>query len=283
MATPTRPTKAQRRDEARAAVERLHAEQERKNRRQRTIVIGAVVGVIAIFAVLISLILAEGNRSALEEVALRPQGSTLSGGIPVGPEGVAGTTEGAADDAVVVAVYSDYMCPICGLFEQANAATLDEMREAGEIVVEYHPVAILDRASLGTAYSTRSVTAAALVADRAPEAFLAFNEAMFASQPAEGTVGLSDAEIAGLAREAGVSDDVAALIESGDYLGAADATEEELESTFVPWVVAATEQASQDLDRLATPTILLNGKALDPTYDWRTEGVLAEAIAAARG
>ena len=283
MATSPRATKAQRRDDARAAAERLRAEQERKTRRQRTIVIAAVVGVVAILAVLISLIVAEGNRSKLEDVALRPQGSTLSGAIPVGPEGIAGTTEGAADDAVVVSVYSDYICPFCALFELTNGPVLDELREAGEIIVEYHPVAILDRASLGSAYSTRSVTAAALVADRAPEAFVAFNSALFANQPAEGTAGLSDAEIADLARGAGVPDDVVALIESGDYLGPVDATMEETEATFVPWVVAATEQASKDLGRLATPTILLNGKALDVKYDWRQEGVLAEAIAEARG
>ena len=64
----------------------------------------------------------------------------------------------------MVAVYSDYLCPICGVFEQTNGATLDELRQSGEIVLEYHPVSILDRKSGGTAYSTRSATAAALVA-----------------------------------------------------------------------------------------------------------------------
>lgn len=272
MATQARPTKAQRRDEARVVAERLRAEQQKKARRQRTIVIGAVVGVVAILAVLIAVILAEGNRSSLEDVALRPQGSTLSGAIPVGPEGIAGSTEGAADDAVVVSVYSDYLCGYCALFEDTNASTLAELRESGDVVVEYHTVAIFPESPP----DVQLAAAAALVADRAPESFLDFHHAVMAYQEtvmAQGSV--SHAEIAEIAREAGVGDDVVAVIESGEYMAG--------DQSYVPWVTAATDQASQDLGRLATPTILINGTVLDTKYDWRTEGQLAEAIAAARG
>src|SRR5699024_1409638 len=114
-----------------------------------------------------------------------PQGSTSSGGIPVSAEGVAGSTSGVADDAVQVDVYSDFMCPFCSLFEQTNGELLAELRESGDIALTYHPVAILDRFSEGTAYSTRAVTAAALVADQAPESFVALNDLLFANQPAE--------------------------------------------------------------------------------------------------
>src|SRR5660398_99886 len=84
--------------------------------------------------------------------------------------------------------------------------TLDELRQSGEIVVEYHPVSILDRSSGGTAYSTRSATAAALVAAEAPEAFVAFHNALFTNQPAEtsDTPYLTDAQLAEIARTAGV-------------------------------------------------------------------------------
>lgn len=285
MPTSERLTKSQRREEARAAAARLREEQQRKAQRQRTIAIAVAVAAVAIVGVLIWVILAQGNRSALESVDLRPAGSDLHGGIPVGADGVAGTTSGANDDAVVVAVYSDYMCPVCGAFEEVNGADLDELRQAGEIVLEYHPVSILDRYSNDTAYSTRSATAVALVADRAPELFVQFNEGLFANQPAEGTDGLSDAQIAEIAREAGVPEDVAATIESGEYLGQqADAEGVPLEQTFVPWVVAATDQASKDLGSLQTPTIVLNGDVMDvSTYDWRESGVLAQAIEDARG
>jgi protein-disulfide isomerase len=272
MSTQARPTKAVRREEARLAAERLRAEQERKNRRQRNIVMGSVVAVVAILIVLITVILAEEGRSKLEEVALRPAGSTLSGAIPVGPAGIAGSTEGAAEDAVVVSVYSDYLCGYCALFEETNAAALAELREAGDIVVEYHTIAIYP----DSPPDVQLAAAAALIADRAPEAFLDFHHAVMAYQETVMSQGVvSNAEIAEIARGAGVGDDVIAVIESGEYVTG--------EQSYVPWVTAATDQASQDLGRLATPTILINGEVLDPQYDWRTEGKLAEAIAAARG
>ena len=207
------------------------------------------------------------ETSALDGITA-PAGSTANGGIPVGSSGIAGTTDGAADDAVVVTVYSDYMCPYCGEFEAVNGAILSELRAQGDIVIEYHPVSILDRLSQGSAYSTRAATAAALVADRAPETFVGFDAALFAQQPAEGTVGWTDAEIAGIARGAGVPDEVAVVIESSEYLTGAD--------SFVPWVAAATQQGAQDLGRLATPTVLLDGAPL--TVDWGIPGALAQAI-----
>src|SRR5450756_2403262 len=179
----------------------------------------------------------------------------------------------AAIVAVVVSVYVDYMCPYCGQFEAVNGPTLDQLRGDGTIIVEYHPVSILDEASLGTAYSTRAAAAAALVADQAPEAFVAFNTALFATQPAENTAGLTDAEIAALARGAGVPEAVASTIESGAYLAGP--------GSFVNWVGAATDRAAQDLGRLATPTVLIDGAPLNA--DWAAPGALAQAIADARG
>lgn len=287
MSTPDRLTKTQRRDEARAAALKLREQQQRVAKRRRTITIAVAVGGVIVLAVLIWTILAQGHRSTLADVALRPAGSTLSGGIPVGADGLAGSTATPAADAVVVAVYSDYLCPICGVFEQTNGATLDQLRQSGEIVLEYHPVSILDRASGGTAYSTRSATAVALVAAEAPEAFVDFHNALFTNQPAEtsDTPYLTDTQLADIARTAGVPDAVAATIESGEYLGTqADAAGKPLDQTYVPWVLAATEQASKDLGQLGTPTIVIDGKVLDPKqYNWQEPGQLAQAIQDAKG
>jgi len=287
MPTPDRLTKTQRRDEARAAALKLREQQQRTAKRRRTITIAVAVGGVIVLAVLIWTILAQGRPSTLADVALRPAGSTLSGGIPVGADGLAGSTATPAADAVVVAVYSDYLCPICGVFEQTNGAALDQLRQSGEIVVEYHPVSILDRASGGTAYSTRSATAAVLVAAQAPEAFVEFHNALFTNQPAEtsDTPYLTDAQLAEIARTAGVPEAVAATIESGEYLGTqADAAGKPLDQTYVPWVLAATEQASKDLGQLGTPTIVIDGKVLDTKqYNWQEPGQLAQAIQDAKG
>lgn len=275
-----RMTKNQRREEARLAALKLKEDQARKARRQRTLAF--LLGAVLLIGVAVTawVIVAQSNQPELADVELRPAGSTLSGGIPVGPDGVAGDTTGAAADAVTVALYSDFMCPICAGFEQINGKTLADLRESGDIILEYHPVSILDRASEGTAYSTRSATAVALVAAEAPKFYVPFVDALFVNQPKENTVGLTDAQIADIARQAGVPEEVAATIESSAYLG----TGSDDVTTYGPWVRAATSQASKDLGQLGTPTIRLNGKTLDTEkYDWTKAGVLAQAIADARG
>lgn len=206
---------------------------------------------------------------ALDGVAA-PQGALANGGIPVGTAGVAGAAVPA--DAVVVDVYLDYMCPACAQFEATNAASLADLRASGTVVVVYHPVSILDRRSMGTAYSTRAATAAALVADQAPEAFAAFSAAMFAAQPGENTEGLTDTAIAQVATTAGVPEAVTAAIASGAYLRDGPA--------FAPWVTAATEQARTDLDELSTPTVLIDGVPF--TGEWWVPGVLGDAVIDAR-
>ncbi|HWS57121.1 MAG TPA: DsbA family protein, partial [Actinotalea sp.] len=161
-----RPTKAARREEARAEALRLREEQQRAARRQRTLAVSLLVVGLAVVAVLVAVILNQGgSATAGEEV--QPTVSTDRGGVVVDADGVLTppaeqVTVGAAgedlawpqggfgEDVVVVSVYSDFMCPFCGLFEESNGALLEELVAAGEIVLDVHPVAILDRYSNGT-------------------------------------------------------------------------------------------------------------------------------------
>lgn len=279
-----KPTKNQRRDEARAKALALRQEQERTARRQRIIAISLLVVGLVVLGAVVAWILSNRPEPApdlsqvenpLAEVAT-PSTANDVGGIVVGQNGVAGDTA-SGDDAVVVTVYLDFMCPVCGYFEQLNGPLLTQQREAGDVLVEYRPVSILDRTSQGSQFSTRAATAAALVADQAPEDFVAFNDLMFANQPEEGTSGLDDQQIADLAVQAGVAQDVADRIADGSYLKG--------EGSFKPWVAAATEQATRDFaPQFGTPTVLVDGENLaDLGVDWRIEGALAAAIAQARG
>ncbi|MBC7289878.1 MAG: thioredoxin domain-containing protein [Actinotalea sp.] len=288
----TKPTRSQR-EEARAIAERLQKEQQAAEaRRQRTILISLlVVGALAIGGV-IWFIFANAGESSSGTIDVpnlsraddpfegikAPAGVTADGGIVVGADGVAGSTDGADADAVTVKVYSDFLCPFCQMFEQTNGPVLAELREAGDVVTEYHLVSILDRAAAGTQYSTRAAAAVALVADQQPEAFVDFMDALFVNQPSEGASGLTDAAMAELARQAGVSADVAAQIEDGSYARGED--------SYVPWVAAVTEQASRDLPRLATPAVLLNGQDIGQDglgVDWRVPGALEAAVEQVRG
>lgn len=290
--TPARPTRSQRRDDARAEALRLREEQQRQARRQRVVVLSLlVVGLIAVGGVVAFVV---GNRPAGEDFAqppaapdlseveqpladvTAPAGATDDGGILVGADGVAVDVD-IPDDAVVVEVYEDFMCPFCGLFEETNGESLTEMREAGEVVVEYHVVSILDRASVGSSFSTRSATAAAHIADRSPAAFVDFVAGLYDVQPQEGTPGPTDAELAALAEEAGADAATVAAIADGSYVTA--------DESFVPWVHAATEEASRRFaPQLGTPAVLVDGENLsDLGVDWRIPGALADAVEAARG
>ncbi|GAA2242381.1 thioredoxin domain-containing protein [Promicromonospora sukumoe] len=263
----TNQTKAQRRDAARAEALALQKKQQSSEKRNRVIVLSvlglAVIGLV----VAIVLILTEGQKTPMEKVDNIPAGVVENSGIPVGADGAAGTTN---EGAKTLDVYVDYMCPICGQFEQTNSASIAEMREAGDITLVVHPVSILDRASQGTEYSTRAASASAWVADRAPEQFSAFHDALFASQPAENTAGLSDEQIAQVAEQAGVPADVAAGITDGDA-----------KDTYEEWVAASTDAATSNEDLFnaqggfGTPTVLIDGERFE---GWQQPGALAAAV-----
>ncbi|MFE7504928.1 DsbA family protein [Promicromonospora sp. NPDC057488] len=264
----TNQTKAQRRDAARAEALALQKKQQASEKRNRLIVLGALGLGVIVLVVAVVMIFMESQKTPMEKVENIPAGVVQDTGIPIGADGVAGTSN---EGAKTLDVYVDYMCPICGQFEQTNSASIAEMREAGDVTFIVHPVAILDRVSQGTDYSTRAASAAAWVADRAPEQFAAFHDAMFASQPQEQTPGLTDEQIAQVAEQAGVPAEVAAGITDGDA-----------EDTYREWVEAATSVAgsdpavvSPDTGQLGTPSVLIDGKRFE---SWQTPGALSAAI-----
>ncbi|WP_036959309.1 DsbA family protein [Promicromonospora kroppenstedtii] len=263
----TNQTKAQRRDAARAEALALQKKQQASEKRNRVIVLSVLALAVIGLVVAVVLILTEGQKTPMEKVDNVPAGVVQDSGIPVGADGAAGTTN---EGAKTLDVYVDYMCPICGQFEQTNSASIAEMREAGDITLVVHPVSILDRASQGTEYSTRAASASAWVADKAPEQFSAFHDALFASQPAENTAGLSDEQIAQIAEQAGVPADVAAGITDG-----------EAKDTFEEWVAASTDAATSDealfnaQGSFGTPTVLIDGERFE---GWQAPGALSAAI-----
>jgi protein-disulfide isomerase len=294
-----RPTKAVRRDEARAKAAQMRKEQERKAKRNRILAIsGLAVAVIALVAVAFTIV--NNNKTtkaanadvvygqdaanvvapALDDVT-SPAPANDKGGIPV-----SGTT--AADVGVVgegdvdLTIYFDYMCPYCGDFDEVNADDLDAMLEEGGVTITYHPVSILDRLAAGSSYSTRTVNATAIVADKSPEHFTDFVTALFTNQPEEGTAGLSDAEIAKIAQDVGVPAEVTDTFTdtvTGTFDTDAETGVEGTWRTFAPWTAATTAQAGTDLPKFSTPTVLINGQQFT---QWQTPGALKQAVDAAK-
>ncbi|MCL2453854.1 MAG: thioredoxin domain-containing protein [Micrococcales bacterium] len=208
-------------------------------------------------------------------VAVMPSAAEpASGGIPVSAAGVGVVAEGVRVD-----VYLDFLCPYCGLFEQVNGADLQALAAQDGVTVVYHPLAIMDRASLGTFYSTRAANAVGVVADQSPEHFVVFMEALFArgTMPDQGTEGLSDARLAEVAQSVGVPTSVT------DQFTSVVEVDGRQVRPFVPWTVASLYAAALAMDgQVGTPSVFIDGERW--SGDYTTRGTLKAAVeAAARG
>ncbi|MCA2213164.1 DsbA family protein [Jidongwangia harbinensis] len=243
------------RERSRAVREAQAAVLARRSRRQRWVLAGGGLVIVALLAAIVVVVVnAAGSKSGdtVAGAVVRPANATAAGALTIGDP----------DAPVRLEVFLDYMCPFCGRFERANGAEIDRLVGAGTVRLEVYPLAFLDEASRGTEYSSRTANAAATVADRAPAQLPAFHRALFDRQPEEGTAGLTDDEIAGLARAAKVPDDVVAQFG---------------ERRFAAWVAASTKTALDDIS--GTPTVRIDGRQF--TGDLYQAGPLTQAITAA--
>lgn len=279
------PTAARRREEAAAAAAALRAQQARRLARRRALTLGAAVTFLVLVVAAVAVIVTQSSHVRAPSVASAHGGLVVDAAGLVtpaaddpGPDGRAGTADDVAwpgglarpGGPVVVSVYLDFMCPWCGLLERTNGETLQSLVASGDIVLDWHPVAVNDHVSAGSRYPTRAAAAAFAVAQGDPQHLTAFMERLMAQdvQPAEGTPGLTDAELATIAKDLGAPQPVLDDITS---------------RTWVPYVTHATDLASRDLGGFGTPTVLLNGRQLAQDVDWRQDGALAAAIAGAAG
>ncbi|RZU52307.1 protein-disulfide isomerase [Krasilnikovia cinnamomea] len=178
-----------------------------------------------------------------------------------------GTAFAVGSGPVVVDLYEDFMCPVCQVFESQSSAALRELAAKNEITLRHHPVAILDRASEGTEYSSRAAGAAAAAGQAGK--FVEYHDVLYANQPAENTPGLSDDKLIELGRTVGLTD--AAF---------ADAVKNK---TYVPWAAKATDTFSAR-GHTGTPTIVVDGKQVTGANNsLPTTADVTRAIGAAKG
>ena len=234
----------------------LAAASKRKTRRRLIATVGALVIVGLVAAVVVAIVQAAGRQRTLPEVTgtvVAPHHLTSTGAIAVGK----------ADAPVKVQLYYDYMCPACGAFEAANSGELDRLVSDGTARIELHPIAFLDGQSSGTEYSTRTANAIAVTADAAPDRVWAFHTALYGQQPEEGSSGLTDQQIAGIATDAGVPANVVERFTQGAYR---------------PWVASVTRDAfATGIEH--TPTVKIDGEVF--TGDVFKAGPLTQAIESA--
>ncbi len=169
---------------------------------------------------------------------------TPPGRVPAGatPEGD-GVLMG--DGQVRIDAFVDFQCPFCRRFELSAGSVLADLVGDRRASLAYHPMNFLDVAST-TNYSTRAAAASGCAADQGR--FLDYAHSLFVSQPPEGGQGLSDAELAGLGRAAGLDDTFAACLSEGPYLD------------WPSYVTARATAAGVS----STPTVLVAGTRVSP-------------------
>ncbi|MEC5193198.1 MULTISPECIES: DsbA family protein [unclassified Arthrobacter] len=150
--------------------------------------------------------------------------------------------EAEAGKPVKVVLFIDFICPVCKNFETQYNETLTNLRNEGKITVEYRPLGFLDTRST-TNYSSRAANAAACVVNESPEKYADFVNMLFEKQPAEGSAGISDADLKKMATDAGAKS-IDTCVEA---------------KTYRPWVKYATQQAAS-IGVTGTPTVLVEGK-----------------------
>jgi len=262
-------SKNDRREAAREKARVLREEQKKKERRSRIFLQGGIILTSLVIIGVIALVImnsirpagpgpenmaSDGIQISQGDVALKTP-ALKAGDSPVANK--PDTSSGTLD----IQLYVDYLCPICGQFEKTNGDYITGLLDNGGATVEIHPIAILDRLSQGTKYSTRATNAAACVANYAPNQYYAFHTLLFANQPEENTSGLTDEQLVDLTSEAKVknADRVASCIHDQDFKG---------------WVVGSTGRAlngpipNSNVDKIqGTPTVIVNGQKYQGAVD----------------
>ncbi|WP_431801864.1 DsbA family protein [Microbacterium sp. bgisy203] len=195
------------------------------------------VAIVVIIALVIALVV--WMNSAAKDPGTPPSGSGINqetGAVVVG------------DGDQTLDLYLDFMCPICNQFETTYGEEIQDLVNDGTITLNIHPIAILDRYSQGTNYSTRSANAMYCVVETDPDAAVPFMQAMFTNQPEENSPGLTDAQILDIAKGVGVTG-IDSCVGDGTY------------SKFVGAMTEKTpiQPGSQGI---GTPTLAVNGEVI---------------------
>ena len=243
-------TKAERREIAREKARVLQAEQEKREKRNRTLMIGGIVALLALVGIAIWAIVSSGGKSYLDGID-GPANADNRGGISIGSSLEAGTVN---EGAPVLNVYADFTCHWCATFEDLNAADLEDMTAEGLITLSLHPVSLL---TAPDDYNVYAANALATVAEYSPEHVLQMNSVLFAayyevytayqeSGDANDYVLPTRDEVGAMALELGVPQDVVDRFADGE---------------FTEWVQLSTQQFLAD-GNSGTPTIILDGEKL---------------------
>lgn len=276
-------TKAQRQAAARERARVQREKQRRRERRNRVLTIWGIVAAVAVIAVVIGLVVANGIRGQVADSGPRPANTDVFGGVTLtkpnqlatspasGDVNVAdtqsptasasasgsarplphGVEKAPAGQPAQIVVFVDLACPVCKNFEATYANQLDTWMKEGKATVEYRVIGLLDGTASTTNYSSRGANAAYCVANTAPTKFQRFLTSAYEQQPQEGGRGLSDDKLNEIATSAGAPD-LSSCIDNG---------------TYRPFVKYVTDQSRLDGVN-GTPTVFVDGQRWSNSGDF---------------
>lgn len=267
-------TRADRRA-AEAAAQRAEAERAAKERKQQTIIgciaVAIVVVLLAVAGVAIWRATHPAETTATPEVTIdeayeqlqqaspKPAHADDKGGILISNAGYDTPAEGAP----TISIYMDFLCPGCGSLHRELDETLDTMVQAGQINLDLHFMAFMDRYSTDD-YSSRAANAALYISDHDddPNHLLAFLKNMYAEdfQPEEGSAyePVSNDQIREQAIAAGVSEEVADGMFGDEYYDWLDAVD-----SYTPMRSELFNRSGSLKGSMSTPTVTINGEFWD--------------------
>ncbi|MFJ9810173.1 DsbA family protein [Streptomyces sp. NPDC101158] len=231
----------------RSARERLQQQREREKAREKQrrvlIVSAAVVGVLALAAVVGVIAANSGGKDSSDKAGpvVEPSGS-VGGAKPAIPQG-------KPDAPSTLTIWEDFRCPACAQFETYFRDTVHELEAAGAVKADYHLVTIID-GNLGGSGSLRAANAAACAQDAGK--FTAYHDVLYTNQPQE-------------TDDAFASNDklieLAAKVPGLDTPAFRSCVED---GTHDSWVKKSND-AFRAGEFSGTPTVLLNGEPVFPS------------------
>jgi protein-disulfide isomerase len=213
---------------------RLAAEQAAARKRDQRILISVVVAFVVL--VVAGGIVFQAWRTSRAPSAAPPatvsaSPVTITNGRPI--------PLGSADAPVTITLYEDFHCPHCADFEEQFGPTISQAQESGAARVELYPMAFIDEGS---------VTAANAMACAAEAGF---GQAYYLGLFANHTLQWSDPQLINLAAK------VAGSPPSDAFKTCV------MRRAHADWVTSMNAAADQN-GVTQTPTMLINGKNVDP-------------------
>jgi protein-disulfide isomerase len=231
--------------------------------------VAVVVGVIVVAVLVIGgVIWTNSSKNATAGKNIPVVSTSLAAGVVEKRDGVVVTT-GKPGAKATIDIYADFLCPVCGQFQQTYSAQIEQQINAGTLQVKYHMVPLLNNRSNPEGYSLESANAALAAADAGK--FTEFHDSLFKSQPQEGKRGYDNAQLIQLGKDMGITDPkFAETINAGTY-------DQQINAEFQKTLKDPGLQ--QDFGQgpsFGTPTVAVGGKAIQLSQDWLNQLIAAK-------